>query len=541
MSVFHHTVKTVTPFHDRSRHSRLLKIALWVVGIAVVLVLCHLGGLDVLDWFQRLWDTMTGISIGYIVVGLSFQTIQTVLTAVSWYFILAAGYPNGGVRYRDILAAYAAGVAMNGFLPANIGTIVTLLMYVALIRGSTFAGVLGATLVQKIFYTAIGVFVYLYLFLSVPGTFNLQLGFIDNHRLLVPLLIVGAIVLVYLVVKKFWSKAEKLWDHAKQGGAILANKRDYVAQGAAPVVRLVACEARRDRRLPRRLQHPRDLPHDHVGGWRQLPRQLRVVHARRRRRHPGGEHRLAVECHEPGERSRLLARPADHRHRVELRLRARPRGLGVRLDRREAARGRVVHGRQGEGGGAVGRPQGAQGREEGGQAVGRRRLICSRGSVHPHRRRPQADPRHRVRRGPPRARSPQSKEPVVVAADYPFMDVLWSMMIFFLFVIWIWILITVFADIFRRRDIGGGMKAVWIIFVILLPYLGVFIYLIAEGHHMAERNAEQMNTARAQQDEYIKSVAGSSPADQIAQAKSLLDSGAITQAEFDGLKAKALA
>ena len=129
-----------------------------------------------LGWFERLWDTMTEISIGYIVVGLSFQTIQTLLTALAWYFILAAGYPNGGVRYRDILAAYAAGVAMNGFLPANIGTIVSLLMYVALIRGSTFAGVLGATLVQKIFYTAIGAFVYLYLFLSVPGTFDLQLG-----------------------------------------------------------------------------------------------------------------------------------------------------------------------------------------------------------------------------------------------------------------------------------------------------------------------------------------------------------------------------
>jgi len=129
----------------------------------------------------------------------------------------------------------------------------------------------------------------------------------------------------------------------------------------------------------------------------------------------------------------------------------------------------------------------------------------------------------------------------VVAASYPFMDVLWSMVIFFLFVIWIWILITVFADIFRRRDIGGGMKAVWIIFVIILPYLGVFIYLIAEGHKMAERNAQQMQSARAQQDEYIKSVAGSSAADQIAQAKTLLDSGAITQAEFDALKQKALA
>ena len=128
----------------------------------------------------------------------------------------------------------------------------------------------------------------------------------------------------------------------------------------------------------------------------------------------------------------------------------------------------------------------------------------------------------------------------MVAASYPFMDVLWSMVIFFLFVIWIWILITVFADIFRRRDIGGGMKAVWIIFVILLPYLGVFIYLIAEGHNMAERNAEQIQAVKAQQDDYIKSVAGSSPADQIVQAKSLLDSGAITQAEFDGLTAKAL-
>ena len=83
MSAFHHTVKTVTPFHDRSRHSRLLKIALWLVGIAVVLVLCHLGGFDVLDWFQRLWDTMTEISIGYIVVGLSFQTIQTTADGAS--------------------------------------------------------------------------------------------------------------------------------------------------------------------------------------------------------------------------------------------------------------------------------------------------------------------------------------------------------------------------------------------------------------------------------------------------------------------------
>ena len=128
----------------------------------------------------------------------------------------------------------------------------------------------------------------------------------------------------------------------------------------------------------------------------------------------------------------------------------------------------------------------------------------------------------------------------MVAASYPFLDVLWSMIIFFAFVIWIWLLITVFADIFRRKDIGGGMKAIWVIFVILLPYLGVLIYLIAEHNGMADRSMAQMKAARAEQDEYIKSVAGASAADQISQAKQLLDSGAISQAEFDSLKAKAL-
>ena len=97
----------------------------------------------------------------------------------------------------------------------------------------------------------------------------------------------------------------------------------------------------------------------------------------------------------------------------------------------------------------------------------------------------------------------------MLAASYPFLDVLWSMVIFFMFFIWIMILFKVFADLFRRRDIGGGMKAVWIIFVILLPFLGVFIYLIAEGHKMADRDMEQMQAARAQQDDHIKSVAGS--------------------------------
>ena len=130
----------------------------------------------------------------------------------------------------------------------------------------------------------------------------------------------------------------------------------------------------------------------------------------------------------------------------------------------------------------------------------------------------------------------------MLAADYPFLEVLGSMFFFFLFVIWIWILITVFSDIFRRRDVGGGSKTLWIIFVILLPYLGVFVYLIANHDGMADRNIAQMQKQQQAQDAYIQSVAGSGgAAAEIEKAKGLLDSGAITQAEFDAMKQKALA
>ena len=128
----------------------------------------------------------------------------------------------------------------------------------------------------------------------------------------------------------------------------------------------------------------------------------------------------------------------------------------------------------------------------------------------------------------------------MLAADYPFLDILWTMFIFFLFIIWIWILITVFVDIFRRKDTSGFSKALWIIFVIILPYLGVLIYLIANHDGMADRNLAQVQQQKAATDEYIRSVSGGAAAE-IEKAKGLLDSGAITQAEFDSIKAKALA
>ena len=129
----------------------------------------------------------------------------------------------------------------------------------------------------------------------------------------------------------------------------------------------------------------------------------------------------------------------------------------------------------------------------------------------------------------------------MLAADYPFLDVLWTMLIFFAWVIWFWILITVFADLFRRKDIGGGSKVLWTIFVIILPILGVFIYLLMEHDGMADRSIQQVQASQAQMDAHIQSVAAAGPAAEIERAKSLLDSGAIDQAEFDSIKKKALA
>src|SRR3954452_20993435 len=131
---------------------------------------------------------------------------------------------------------------------------------------------------------------------------------------------------------------------------------------------------------------------------------------------------------------------------------------------------------------------------------------------------------------------------MLIAADYPFMDVLWSMIIFFFWVIWIWIVITVLIDVFRRHDIGGFAKALWVIFVVILPWLGVLIYLIAEHDGMRERSMKQAQTEKKAFDEYVRGAAGGggSAAD-IAKAKELLDAGTITQEEFEGWKAKALA
>jgi phospholipase D-like protein/putative oligomerization/nucleic acid binding protein len=136
----------------------------------------------------------------------------------------------------------------------------------------------------------------------------------------------------------------------------------------------------------------------------------------------------------------------------------------------------------------------------------------------------------------------QRGECMLLAADYPFLDVLWTMLVFFLWVAWFIILFHVVADIFRRRDASGAKKTIWLLFVLFFPFVGVFAYLIANSDDMAMRNLEQARAAQSQMDDYVRSVAGSGgAAAEIEQAKKLLDSGAITQPEFEAIKAKALA
>jgi membrane protein insertase Oxa1/YidC/SpoIIIJ len=124
---------------------------------------------------------------------------------------------------------------------------------------------------------------------------------------------------------------------------------------------------------------------------------------------------------------------------------------------------------------------------------------------------------------------------------HPFLNIIWSLFIIFVWLAWFWLLITIMVDIFRRRDIGGGQKTLWVILIIFIPLIGSLIYIISQGGHMAERNMQEAQRQQEAFDQYVDSrVPTQGPAGEIERAKALLDSGAIDQAEFDRLKAKAL-
>jgi uncharacterized membrane protein YcjF (UPF0283 family) len=130
---------------------------------------------------------------------------------------------------------------------------------------------------------------------------------------------------------------------------------------------------------------------------------------------------------------------------------------------------------------------------------------------------------------------------LITASSYPFLNVLWDILIIFAWILFIWIAIVVFIDVFRRRDISGWGKAGWVVLIVLLPWIGVLAYLIFNHDGMAERSEKQSQAAQAQFDDYVRQAAGKGgPASEIETAKKLLDSGTITQSEFDAIKAKAL-
>lgn len=220
---------------------RLLKILLWLAAVALFWFVLDLLGVDVRGWLESLWDQIRAIPAGYVIAAVVFQSGQTFFAGFAYYAILRAAYP-GEVHLWPIIAAYSVGVAMNGFLPANIGTLVTLFMFVAIIPSCAFAGSLAAYLVQKIFWVLAGTFVYLYMFLSVPGAFDISFGNVTAHPAVALGIVVGGAVLLVAVARMFWRQVKKLWAQAKTGGAILATPRRYLLEVFAPSFASWACK-----------------------------------------------------------------------------------------------------------------------------------------------------------------------------------------------------------------------------------------------------------------------------------------------------------
>jgi uncharacterized membrane protein YbhN (UPF0104 family) len=206
----------------------------WLAGIVVLLVVLELVGVDVLGWFSDLRDALGAIGFGYLVAGWALQAVKTSLTAFAWYSILRVAFPAGRVAFLQILAAYAAGVALNGFLPANLGTVVSLLMYVAIIPGANLPGVLGGMVVHKIFFSLAGAFVYVYLIVWASGSLDIDLPDLGGHPVLILGGLAGAAMLVVILGRIFWRKLKGLWAKAVQGGAILAQPREYALKVVLP-------------------------------------------------------------------------------------------------------------------------------------------------------------------------------------------------------------------------------------------------------------------------------------------------------------------
>jgi uncharacterized membrane protein YbhN (UPF0104 family) len=204
------------------------------VAIALLLVVLDQLGVPVSDWIRDFFDQLRAVPAYAIAGGIVLCTVQTVFVALAWLTILRAAFPGTHLPFRPVLASYAVAVALNDFLPANIGSLVMLLMFTTLIATATFAAVLSAFIVQKIPFSVLNVGAYLYLFVTVAGSLSIKLGFLAEHPVASTLIALGGVVLLVLLARFFWVRATKLRDQVKTGGAILSQPRRFLVGVALP-------------------------------------------------------------------------------------------------------------------------------------------------------------------------------------------------------------------------------------------------------------------------------------------------------------------
>lgn len=215
---------------------RAVRIAVWLAAVALGLTILNLLGIPVWSWIHQFFQELRAVPTGAILSGIALDTIQTTFAAFSWVTILRAAFPEGPISVRLVVACYAVAVALNGFLPANIGTLVMLLMFTSLIAGATFAAVFSGFIVQKIPFTVLCVANYVYLFITVSGSLDLELPFVSDHPEFAGLIVLGGGALIVLLIRIFWRRAAKQRERLKSGGAILGQPRRFLIGVAAPQV-----------------------------------------------------------------------------------------------------------------------------------------------------------------------------------------------------------------------------------------------------------------------------------------------------------------
>jgi uncharacterized membrane protein YbhN (UPF0104 family) len=218
----------------------------WLVAAAVVVAAFAVAavavGWDVGAWLGDVWDSLTSISPGYLAAALALKTLQTGFSAAAWYGILRYAYPETPVKYLPVAACYAVGAALSSVTPANAGAIVTVLMLVAIIPAATFAGVVAATAVEKLFFAVVGALVFLYLFLSVGGSFERKFGFVSAHPWTTSLVALAVAIALVAGARLARAWLEERWQQAKEGGRILSDPRAYVTRVVVPQLLAWCCK-----------------------------------------------------------------------------------------------------------------------------------------------------------------------------------------------------------------------------------------------------------------------------------------------------------